>query len=171
MLPLKPYDAYTQLPSNAELNSLNGSSTPTLRATQTIHEPASSGLFAKGWRPNILLGFILAIVVFSLNLNVTMFGVVSRRDDNGRKILEEWEKVNMVIHFVINVLSTILLSASNYGMQCLSAPTREEVDKAHTQRYWLDIGVLSFRNLKRIAMRRRLLWIMLAISLVPLHLL
>jgi len=155
---------------------LKGSSTPTFPATQIIHKPAPGGLFTKGWRPNILLGSIFAIIVFSLNLGVTIFSAVSRRDDDGRKILFEGdcgraEKVNTAIHFVINVLSTILLSASNYGMQCLSGPTREEVDKAHAQRYWLDIGVLSFRNLMRIAVRRRFLWFLLAMSSVPLHLL
>ena len=176
MLPLKPHGAYTKLPSDVELSSWKGSSTPTFLAPQIIHEPAPSGLFAKGWRSSILLGAILATVVFSLNLGVTIFSAVSRRDDNGRKILFQGdcgraEKMNTAIHFVINVLSTILLSASNYGMQCLSAPTREEVDKAHAEWYWLDIGVLSFRNLKKIAARRTFLLVLLAMSSIPLHLL
>src|SRR5215469_18612089 len=99
MLHLKPHGAYTQLSSSdVELNSL-GSSTQTFPATQIIHKPAPSGLFAKGWRPNILLGSILAIIVFSLNFGITIFSAVSRRNDDGRKILFEGdcgraEKVN-----------------------------------------------------------------------------
>jgi hypothetical protein len=34
-------------------------------------------------------------------------------------------------HVLINVLSTLLLSMSNYTMQVLNSPTRPDVDKAH----------------------------------------
>ena len=56
-------------------------------------------------------------------------------------------------------------------MQCLSSPTRNEIDKAHSQGIWLDIGVPSFRNLRRLSTIRTVLWWLLAISSVPLHLL
>lgn len=75
------------------------------------------------------------------------------------------------IHLAINVLSTLLLGASNYSMQCLSSPTRNEIDKAHSKGIWLDIGVPSFRNLLRLSRYRILLWWLLAISSIPLHLL
>ncbi len=65
----------------------------------------------------------------------------------------------------------MLLGASNYTMQCLSAPTRSEVDKAHSQGIWLDIGVPGVRNLRRISGVRITLWWLLAISSIPLHLL
>lgn len=56
-------------------------------------------------------------------------------------------------------------------MQCLSSPTRSEIDKAHGQGVWLDIGVPSVRNLRRLSTSRIVLWWLLAISSVPLHLL
>lgn len=56
-------------------------------------------------------------------------------------------------------------------MQCLSSPTRSEIDKAHGQGIWLDIGVPSVRNLRRLSTSRIVLWWVLAISSVPLHLL
>ena len=37
----------------------------------------------------------------------------------------ETNKLAMWTHLGINVLSTSLLGASNYSMQCLSSPTRE----------------------------------------------
>ena len=79
--------------------------------------------------------------------------------------------LNLWLHLAINVLSTLLLGASNYCMQCLASPTREEIDKAHEQQVWLDIGIPSVRNLSRIAPSRRVLWCLLAASTVPLHLL
>ncbi len=56
-------------------------------------------------------------------------------------------------------------------MQRLSAPTRQEVDKAHGAGTWLDIGIPSVRNVRRISWERRNLWILLALSSLPLHLL
>ncbi|OJJ86721.1 uncharacterized protein ASPGLDRAFT_80648 [Aspergillus glaucus CBS 516.65] len=72
--------------------------------------------------------------------------------------------------FLINVLSTIMLAASNYCMQCLSAPSRKIVDNAHTQQKWLDIGVPSMKNLCFVGWRRYILWILLLISSLPIHL-
>ncbi len=74
------------------------------------------------------------------------------------------------LHIAINVLSTMLLGASNYSMQFLSSPTRDEVDKAHAEQKWLDIGIQSFRNLVKIGRMRMVLWFLLAISSIPLHL-
>lgn len=79
--------------------------------------------------------------------------------------------MNTGIHLAINALSTILLSSSNYCMQCLSAPTRKELDNAHSKGKWLDIGVMSTRNLRGIATKRVVLWWLLGISSLPLHLL
>ncbi|PKY00531.1 hypothetical protein P168DRAFT_224540, partial [Aspergillus campestris IBT 28561] len=73
------------------------------------------------------------------------------------------------MHLVINVLSTALLAASNYSMQCLSAPSRADIDQAHSKRTWLDIGVFSARNLWAMDARRKLLWVILFISSVPVH--
>jgi hypothetical protein len=73
-------------------------------------------------------------------------------------------------HIVINVLSTLLLAASNYTMQVLSSPTRGEIDKAHSSNQWLDIGVLSLLNLARISRRQRFLCVILALSSIPIHL-
>ncbi|KAL9617707.1 MAG: hypothetical protein Q9160_007540 [Pyrenula sp. 1 TL-2023] len=83
------------------------------------------------------------------------------------------DKVNTMntwIHLTINVLGTLLLSGSNYCMQCLCAPTRADIDKAHAERRWMDIGVQSIRNLRRIGAKRALLWWSLALSSIPLHL-
>lgn len=73
------------------------------------------------------------------------------------------------MHLVINVLSTILLAASNYVMQCLSAPSRADVDKAHSKGDWLDIGIFSIRNLCLMDAKRKILWVILFISSFPIH--
>lgn len=80
------------------------------------------------------------------------------------------DKLKIGTHLAINALATGLLSASNYAMQVLSAPTRREVDLAHSKRQWLDIGLPSLRNLPSIARSRLLVWSCLLSSSVPLHL-
>ena len=74
------------------------------------------------------------------------------------------------LHVLINLLSSLLLGASNLCMQLLSAPTRKEVDKAHQQKKWLEIGIPSMlQNFKYIATRRKLALIVLALASLPLH--
>ncbi|KAJ8113639.1 hypothetical protein OPT61_g4273 [Boeremia exigua] len=79
-------------------------------------------------------------------------------------------RFNTGIHVLINVFSSLLLAGSNYTMQVISSPTREEIDKAHRQQDWFAIGLLSPRNWKRIARRRALMCLILGLSSVPLHL-
>jgi len=80
------------------------------------------------------------------------------------------KKTGLWLHIAINILSTALLGASNYCMQCLCSPTRLEVESAHARKIWLDIGIQSFRNLKRVSRGRMILWLTLAASSIPLHL-
>ncbi|KAI9040140.1 uncharacterized protein KD926_008584 [Aspergillus affinis] len=74
------------------------------------------------------------------------------------------------LHAVINVLSTMLLGASNYVMQSLGAPSRTDIDQAHAKSRWLDIGTSSFRNFTVMDIRRKILWALLLISSTPIHL-
>jgi len=68
-------------------------------------------------------------------------------------------------------MSTLLLGASNFAMQVLAAPTREEVDRAHSKGKWLDIGVPSLHNVRYISKTRRNIYLLLCLSSIPLHLL
>ncbi|ROV95501.1 hypothetical protein VPNG_08901 [Cytospora leucostoma] len=62
-----------------------------------------------------------------------------------------------------------MLSASNFCMQLQAAPTRADVDRAHRANQWVDIGVSSLRNLKYISRWRKLAWMALALSSLPVH--
>jgi hypothetical protein len=75
------------------------------------------------------------------------------------------------LHLIINILSTGLLSASNYCMQHLNAPSRQDVDRAHENRTWLSIGVQNFRNLLVVGRKQATLWGLLLITSLPIHLL
>lgn len=78
---------------------------------------------------------------------------------------------NIGLHLIINIISTGVLSASNYCMQALVAPTREDVDRYHAQYQWLDIGGASFKNLRVVGCKQVVLWTILLLTATPFHLL
>jgi hypothetical protein len=98
---------------------------------------------------------LLALIIVGLNVAVTLFTATRpNRTQGDRNILFEGNcnrarQYNVAAHFLINALGTILLSTSNYEIQFLSAVTRNEVDVARVEGMWLDIGVLSVRNIER----------------------
>lgn len=125
-----------------------------------------------GWKPGVVNFAVCACIVLIINMVVSIWGSAARKG----KVLAEGDcqqikRLNSGLHIIINILSTILLSGSNYCMQCLSAPTREEVNSAHSARKWLDIGIPSIRNLRRISRPRLVVWVLLGLSTAPLHLL
>ena len=128
-----------------------------------------------GWRAGAVTCTCSAAVVLLVNSGLTIWathsvpiqdGIGTLIDGNCSRI-KSW---GIWLHLAINVLGTLLLGASNYCMQYLTSPTREEVDKAHAKRRWLDIGVPSYRNLFCIPWDRLFLWSLLGLSSVPLHL-
>lgn len=154
-----------------------------LAACQDSHSTSSAvteSRKAKGWKSVILTGSITSFIVFLINLTITLAATLSKgrhpHDTDGSVVLYSGDcsttrDIDIGIHLFINVMSTLLLSASNYGMQCLSAPVRAEVDRAHRNGKWMNIGVLSLRNLTKIHPLRTLLWAVLGFASLPLHLL
>lgn len=130
--------------------------------------------YTSGWRFSAIVCAIAATSVFLINLVATILAV-KHSQSSGDVLFEtncnQARRLNKGLHFFINILSAVLLSSSNSCMQILSAPTRGEVDKAHAKGQWLDIGVLSIHNLRKISRRRVVLWALLGLSSLPLHLL
>ena len=124
------------------------------------------GVMCCAWTSAVVLVINLMVTIWS----VKKFGIVDGLGTFQTGDCGSTSKIGFWLHLIINGLSTLLLGASNYSMQCLSSPTRSEVDKAHRKCIWLDIGTQSVRNLRRISWSRIGLWWALAISSVPLHL-
>jgi hypothetical protein len=129
----------------------------------------------------LLMIQLVSILVLIINLSITVFAMSKRNTEqqnfvdvippNGKWSCDQVRQYNRWMHFGINALSITLLGASNYCAQLLVAPTRSEVNKAHRNRTWLDIGVQSTRNLRKTNVRRRYLWILLMLTSGLLHLL
>lgn len=113
----------------------------------------------------LVVNFTLTFIAFSRYPSMNGVGLIYSGDCSTVARLDQW------IHLLINVMSTGMLSASNYCMQLQAAPTRADVDAAHRRNRWLDIGIPSLRNLGQIRGWRMCGWLLLAFSSVPLHLL
>lgn len=130
----------------------------------------------QGWRFGLAMSASSATIVLLMNVLIVVVAVSTSKLENGIgtlftgdcKRVSTW---NTALHILINALSSILLSASNYAMQVLSSPARSECDAAHARRDWLDIGANGVRNLTRVAWQRRILWTLLGVSSIPIHLL
>ncbi|KAJ5726250.1 uncharacterized protein N7483_007607, partial [Penicillium malachiteum] len=117
-----------------------------------------------------------------LIINLVFVGLaarISRRYTNGflptalvyRGICTLFNRWETALSLVVNILSEVVLCASNYAMQTLVAPTRDELNWSHSQHKWLDIGSTSFRNLFAIPKSRLALWFVLIITATSFHLL
>lgn len=147
--------------------------TPKVANDSSLDRSQSRWQRLQSWRVGIALCAMTSGFTFFVNLALTIWvstkgfeggiATVQNGDCNLTKKLDLW------LHLGINLLSTLLLGASNYTMQCLSAVTRDEINKAHQQGIFLDIGTLSFQNLRRLSWRRVILWWLLALSSIPLH--
>ncbi|KAF4472854.1 hypothetical protein FALBO_241 [Fusarium albosuccineum] len=137
-----------------------------------------------GWRRT---AFYLTILVTSLTILLTTVLLVSifklpqdaegTQDLSGRGQSILWygqcDKIardSLWIHLAVNIISTGVLASSNFFMQGLVAPTRQEVDKAHARGRWVEIGVQSIRNFRFISWTKILFWFLFSTSSIPLHL-
>jgi hypothetical protein len=127
-----------------------------------------------GWRMGVLIGCCWSTFVLLCNIAIITTGAVKGYNSNGiadvivgdETSISHW---NTAFHVFINALSTILLSATNYTMQVLSSPTREDIDKAHAKNTWLEVGILSPRNMRTLPRKRVWLCLSLSLSSIPLH--
>ena len=134
----------------------------------------------RDWVIGVLLCAIAATIVMIINIILTIAAVAvayTRTKDQGFVSVTLYEgkcstpkNWTRGLHLLINILSTIMLAASNYCMQCLSSPSRQNIDDLHPQQEWLDIGIPSPKNLFFIGWRRRVLWMLLLVSSLPIHL-
>ncbi|GAD97804.1 predicted protein [Paecilomyces variotii No. 5] len=142
------------------------------RGLQTSHERA--------WAKGVLMCACATSVVLFINIILTIVATAIaysryKNQDFSAPVLyqgkcSETKGWASGIHLVINVLSTLVLGASNYCMQCLGSPSREDVDRAHAQRTWLDIGTPSIGNFNFVGRRRFVLWSALLLTSLPIHL-
>ena len=158
-------------PRFASLDSLG----PFFPEADPAHPKAQTWRTWRSKRQTVLYGCsVFASLVLLANVGTTVYFKIKWRTTGGlgtifRGDCSQSHRLNSNLHIIINVLSTTLLATSNLCMQLLAAPTRREIDQAHGNYVWLDIGVPSLRNLKHISKKRRVVILLLATTSIPLH--
>ena len=161
--------------SSIELLALDSKS---IREQQNSFLSVWKPVWSTGWHTGVLVCATSVIIVLFINIGLTIYAATNPEYKIKRGIgtlysgsCDKSRTIGLWLHLGINILSTLLLSGSNYTQQCLAAPTRSEIDAVHSRRRWMDIGVPSVRNLFRIKAERAYLWIAIGITSIPLHLL
>lgn len=128
----------------------------------------------ESWKVTLATGALATTVILVSNIIILIIVRVKYPTQSPSVALYRGDcktagRINNIADVLLNVLSTILLAFSNFGMQCLNSPTRSEVDLAHAKQHWIRIGAPSIRNLRFIPKRRAALWLLLGASSFPLH--
>jgi len=79
----------------------------------------SRGLF-EGWKFTAFLAFMSSVVVLFFNAGFLIYSAAGTRDGSGMTLAKgdckRVQYLSTALHWLINVLGTVLLSASNFGM-------------------------------------------------------
>lgn len=115
------------------------------------------------------------ITILAINLSMTVtFALLARSHKSKSRFYQgDCDTVNGIsigLGFLINALSVALTATSNYCCQIVTAPSREEVDRAHSKRTWVAIGSQSMTNIWLAAPWRKMLWLVLCATSIAIQL-
>lgn len=120
----------------------------------------------------------LAVVIVSVNIGTTVWAYTSYPPDpHGVGTFTSFgncstlSMINSSVHVALNIISSLFLGAGNYCMQILIAPSRAEMDKAHSKGVSLSIGVSNVGNSRYIERKRVFSWLLIGMFATILHLL
>ncbi|KAF4959278.1 hypothetical protein FSARC_10794 [Fusarium sarcochroum] len=127
------------------------------------------------WLRLATINIILLIVLALILLAVLIYGCVRAGSLNAAFVLFQGpcsrsQTINISVHLLLNIFSTLILASSNFFMQIIGAPSRDVVDRAHARSGWVNIGVPSIRNFIYIGPAKFACWFILACSSIPIHL-
>lgn len=131
-----------------------------------------------GWKKSAFINTVLVSIVFLILLSWQIILWAKTGNAGAYQIIHIGDcaddsvgRLNTVLHLIINILSSLVLASTNFFMQVLNAPSREELDSAHEKGSWLDIGVPSPRNAFKVSRFKMIMWLLFFLSSIPIHLL
>lgn len=132
--------------------------------------------FPTGWRLGTWV--CCAAVILCVILEVTLLAYATRVGSAGQGAgilmignCKRVRQLELWLLLPLNIAGTMLIGASNYVMQVVSAPERAEIDRAHAYAQQVPVGGIRFRDLdiKVLNKSRQIIWWTLCLSSVPIH--
>ena len=128
----------------------------------------------KGIRASLKYWFVCTILVFVFNLFAFTWAISNHKYGHGSRTIyrgrcDKAKRIASEIQLGINFLSMLLLASSNYCMQCVGAPSRDEVNQAHSKKVTLQLGLPTLKNIFWIDRCRAFLWLILGLVAVQIH--
>ena len=114
--------------------------------------------------------------IFFINVCVAIWAGAAHKIEDGLVVTlykgecSTTNAANFGVHLVINIFASALFAASTYVMQRLGAPTRRDLDAAHSEGDSLMIGSLAVTNFAILSRKRLIAFLLLWCSSLPLHL-
>ncbi|KAK7921574.1 hypothetical protein PG985_009596 [Apiospora marii] len=131
----------------------------------------------KGWRRTGAINVVLVSVCGLAVLVGLSISVAHKQDSSKLRSTTLYQgqctkssRISIMMHLFVNIVSTGILASSNFFMQITTSPTRKEVDRAHMFLRPLDIGLPSWGNLPSLPYFKRVCWLILFLSSIPIHL-
>jgi hypothetical protein len=130
-----------------------------------------------GWRSTALINTVLTTII---SISMIVFLVRSKAGTIGSGVAtivletncKSSQRLSLLLHLLLNIVSTCINASSNFFMQILNAPTRKGVNQAHSrQQIALQIGVSSIRNGFHVSRWKSICWFLFSLSSLPIHLL
>lgn len=133
----------------------------------------------EGWRFGVFTSIVAVTTCLIAELIMLVCAVALNKpegDKDGIGVLyvgdcAKVERISTILAIPLNIIATVLVATSNYVMQCLSAPSRKDVDEAHAAGSYLNIGISSVHNLLHNLSWKSALWLSLVLTTIPIHLL
>ncbi|KAJ4984433.1 hypothetical protein SVAN01_10068 [Stagonosporopsis vannaccii] len=97
----------------------------------------------------VLFGCYMSFLILCCYIALLVVGITrdsGYNDSEDGIVTLSVTRYNTGFHVLINVFISELLAASNYAMQVITSPNREEVNKAHRRDDWLAMGLLAPHN-------------------------
>lgn len=140
-----------------------------MNMSSLIHLPSD------GWRKTAVINTII-VGFFAIANFSTMVWSLAKSGSSENNVFSQGDcnkisLLNTFLHLLLNIASSLIIASSNFFMQVLNSPTRAEVDRAHTHKRWLEIGVPSLRNVLNVSPYKSLAWALFSLSSIPIHLL
>ncbi|CAI6341145.1 unnamed protein product [Periconia digitata] len=145
------------------------------RRMTAFNEVYTRYLSYSGWQKGIIYCIAAAMLVMLLTVSFLVWASTQSMLGAAVAIIFEGDCVeakdlSTASHVVINILSTLLLGASNYCMHIACSPSRRDIDRMHARKKTLQIGINSVSNVFKLPWNRRIAWCILGLSSIPLYL-